>query len=480
MRKIDLTMTETRKYQTIKAVCNGRKTKDRACVELGLSRRQVNRLVLAYREKGKAAFRHGNRDRKPRHAITEENKAIILEKYRAYGDLKPNVVHFCELLAEEDSLLYSDTTVRKVLYQAGFLSPKTQRKTKKRLKKRLKMREKENDGLALLPKAEDFLEMPEKAHPSRPRKKFRGELLQMDASPYKWFGELETHLHVAIDDASGDVVGAYFDHQETLNGYYQVLDQILENEGIPARFLTDKRTVFTYQSKQSKKLEEDTFTQFGYACHQLGIDIKTSSIPQAKGRVERLNQTLQSRLPVDLARLGIVTLEEANRYLKTWMKRFNKTFGGKAKLSVFEEPPKPAQRNLILARVTERTVDAGHHIRFQNRFFLPVEKGQDIYFSRRTKALVIQALDGNSYLNIADKIYQTKELVEHDKHSAEFERPQELKKERRQYIPPQSHPWKLASFKNYLRKIGKSYDQYRAEKENLTQPHTSITYVSTK
>ena len=57
------------------------------------------------------------------------------------------------------------------------------------------------------------------------------------------------------------------------------------------RFLTDKRTVFTYQSKQSKKLEEDTFTQFGYACHQLGIDIKTSSIPQAKGRVEQLNQT---------------------------------------------------------------------------------------------------------------------------------------------------------------------------------------------
>ncbi|VHM42964.1 transposase [Streptococcus pyogenes] len=93
---------------------------------------------------------------------------------------------------------------------------------------------------------------------------------------------------------------------------------------------------------------------------------------------------------------------------------------------------------------------------------------------------MIQALDGNIYLNIADKIYQTKELVEHDKHSAEFERPQKLKKERRQYIPPQSHPWKLASFKNYLRKIGKSYDQYLAEKENLTQPHTSINYVSTK
>lgn len=260
-------MTEVKKYDTIKAVCDGRKTKDRARVELSLSKRQVNRLILAYRENGKAAFRHGNRARKPRHAMTEDVKAIILEKYRAYGELKPNVVHFCELLAEEEGLVYSDTTVRKLLYQAGFISPKTQRKTKKRLKKEMRLREKESDGLALLPRAEDFMEVPEKAHPSRPRKKFRGELVQMDASQYQWFGGLETHLHVAIDDASGDIVGAYFDHQETLKGYYQVLEQILASEGIPARFMTDKRTVFTYQSSQSQKLEANTFTQFAYACH---------------------------------------------------------------------------------------------------------------------------------------------------------------------------------------------------------------------
>ena len=150
-------------------------------------------------------------------------------------------------------------------------------------------------------------------------------------------------------------------------------------------------------------MEEDTFTQFGYACHQLGIAIKTSSIPQAKGRVERLNQTLQSRLPIDLQRHGITSIDQANRYLKGWIKRFNKQFGAKASLSVFEEAPKPAQRNLLLARVSERVIDSGHHIRYQNKFYLPTEGDKEVFFARKTKALVIEAFNGDIYLNIADK-----------------------------------------------------------------------------
>ena len=463
MRKIELTMTETKKYVTIKAVCDGKKSKNRACVELGLSRRQVNRLVIAYQDKGKQAFVHGNRLKQSTQAMPLEIKERIIRKYLDYGDMKPNVVHFCELLAEEEDIHYSDTTVRKILYHAGFLSPKTQRKTKKRLKKEAKKRKLTNEKTSL-PTASDFLEEPEKAHPSRARKKFRGELIQMDASQFFWFGKEESHLHVAIDDASGDIVGAYFDTQETLKGYYHVLEQILATQGIPFQFLTDKRTVFTYASKQSKKLEEDTFTQFGYACHQLGIAIKTSSIPQAKGRVERLNQTLQSRLPIDLQRHGITTIDQANHFLKGWIKRFNKQFGGKTTLSVFEEAPKPAQRNLLLARVSERVVDSGHHIRYQNKFYLPTEGDKEVFFSRKTRALVIEAFNGDIYLNIADKIYATKILQEHEHHSDEFDPFQEKKKERRKYIPPQSHPWKLASFKQYLHKIGKSYEEFQDEK----------------
>ncbi|EHD33374.1 integrase core domain protein [Streptococcus pneumoniae GA11184] len=358
-------MNETKKYLVIKAIAQGKKTKKRACVELNLSERQINRLLLAYQQKGKEAFRHGNRNRKPKHAIPDEIKERILKKYLSYETYKPNVLHFCELLAEEEGIKLSDTTVRKILYKKNILSPKSHRKTKKRVRKQAKLNLNQPLDNPILPTAKDFLEDPKKVHPSRPRKKFAGELIQMDASPHAWFGPETTNLHLAIDDASGNILGAYFDKQETLNAYYHVLEQILANHGIPLQMKTDKRTVFTYQASNSKKMEDDTYTQFGYACHQLGILLETTSIPQAKGRVERLNQTLQSRLPIELERNKIHTLEEANTFLLSYIQTFNEQFGNKTKLSVFEEAPNPSERNLILARLAERVVDSGHHIRFQ-------------------------------------------------------------------------------------------------------------------
>lgn len=125
-------------------------------------------------------------------------------------------------------------------------------------------------------------------------------MVQMDASEFLWFGNEKTHLHIAVDDSTGTLAGAWFDTQETLNGYYHILSQILTDYGIHYQFFTDNRTVFEYNRKGETSVEKDTFTQFGYACKQLGIDIRTSSVPQAKGRVERMNATLQSRLPVRL------------------------------------------------------------------------------------------------------------------------------------------------------------------------------------
>ena len=116
----------------------------------------------------------------------------------------------------------------------------------------------------------------------------------MDATPYEWVPGQIWHLHLAIDDSTGRITGGWFDTQETLNAYYHVFHQILTIYGIPYKFITDRRTVFTYKKKNSPSIDEDTYTQFAYACKQLGVELEASSIPQAKGRVERLNQTLQS------------------------------------------------------------------------------------------------------------------------------------------------------------------------------------------
>ncbi len=106
-------------------------------------------------------------------------------------------------------------------------------------------------------------------------------------------------LHLAIDDATGRITGAWFVVQETLDAYYHVFHQILTSYGIPYKFLTDCRTVLIYKCKNSPSLDEDTYTQFAYACKQLGVELESSSVPQRKGRVERLDQTLQSRLPIE-------------------------------------------------------------------------------------------------------------------------------------------------------------------------------------
>lgn len=96
--------------------------------------------------------------------------------------------------------------------------------------------------------------------------------------------------------------------------------------GIPAMFHTDRRTVFEYKRKDTAFDGDDTYTQFSYACKQLGVDIKTTSVAQAKGRVERLNQTFQSRLPVELRRAHITNIDAANAFLNSYIKKYNKQF----------------------------------------------------------------------------------------------------------------------------------------------------------
>ena len=133
-------------------------------------------------------------------------------------------------------------------------------------------------------------------HPTQPRSKYFGEELQMDASQHVWFGSTKTHLHTAIDDATGMIVAGWFDTQETKNGYYQITKQFLTKYGIPVKIKTDRRTVFEYERKTRRDMAEDTMTQYQHVCQTLGIQLECSSIPQFKSRVERSYGTLQGRL----------------------------------------------------------------------------------------------------------------------------------------------------------------------------------------
>ena len=447
-------MDEQRKYEVIKKLVDEEGNKNRAALTLGISNRHVNRLIKAYKENGKAAFIHGNRGRKPATSTPDNIRQDVLDLYRTkYYDT--NFKHFTELLDRHEGIKLSVSCVTTILESENILSPRVTKQKKKRIKRQLEEERKAAKTNKETEKIQENLVAVEDAHSRRPRCAYFGEMEQMDASPYEWFGGFKSTLHLAVDDATGRITGAWFDMQETLSGYYHIYHQILSRYGIPYSFFTDRRTVFVYKKKKAPDIGEDTCTQFAYACKQLGTKIEYSSVPQAKGRVERMFQTLQSRLPVELRLAGITDIEAANEFLDSYINEFNAKFtlsidGIK---SVFEKQPDEEKINLILAVLTQRKVDSGHCIQFQKKHYRMLDsRSRQIHYRKGTKVMVIQAYDGGLYCCVNDKdIYALDEIPVRAEKSKEFDADTAPDKPKKQYIPAMNHPWRSKNFWKFVK-----------------------------
>lgn len=459
MRGVELRLNEQTKYEVIKELVDHGGNKKRVALKLGITERHVNRLILKYKERGKSGFIHGNRSKKPVSSIDKTlSDTIILLYTTKYQDF--NFSHFRDYLIQEEDIKVSYHCIYTTLKKAGILSPKARKATKKKfikqqLQKDKKLKDKTEKELEVIANHEIALQ---DAHPRQERPKYFGENIEMDGSIHKWFGDKITCLHLAADKATNTIVGAYFDQHETLNGYYNVFHQILTNYGIPAKFTTDNRTVFNYQSLSAEKRtsEKDVLTQFGYACKRLGVEIKTTSVSQAKGLIERDNETFQGRLVNELRINGITTIEAANEYLlTTFIPKFNSKFSMDFKKfgSVFEASPEDEKINYILAILTPRKFDNGNSIKFKNKYYQPYLNGKLKCFKSKTECLVINAFDGSLLVSVDDKVYELEELIKNKTVSENFDNIVELPvKEKKKYIPPMSHPWKLSSFKEQLKK----------------------------
>lgn len=454
MRKVELSLKEKQKYQIIKKLVETNGNKERARIKLGLkSIRQINRLIAGYKQYGKESFIHGNRGRKPKHALTNEFKDEVETLYTSkYFDC--TYTQFTEYLAERENIFLSVSEVGQILREKYILSPRARKITKKNLKKKLITQKETAISKKEISKLQSSLVALEDAHPRQPRCIYFGEEIQTDACIHIWFGNSKTALHAAIDDSTGHVVAAYFDNQETLNGYYNIYYQILTQYGIPYLFKTDKRTVFEYNKKGTTSDEDNTFTQFAYACNQLGTSIETSSIPEFKPRIERLFESFQLRLIPELRLANITTIEEANRFLPAFLDKYNSKFAlciDNTK-SVFEKQPSLQKINLTLAILSRRTVDTGHSICFKRKHYRPVNSvGTPIYFGKGTKCMVIEAFDKSLYVTVEDSIFALEEIPEVQACSQNFDEilPTEPKKI---YIPRMTHPFKRDSFEKFAEK----------------------------
>jgi len=240
---MELNINQMERYKIIKDFSDGKITRKVAAIKLNCSERNVKYLKNRYLNEGKNGFVHKNTGRIPVNKMdkTTQNKVIAL--YKEYEGF--NFSHF---LDENPNIKLSNKTVSRILNDIGIISPKAHKEKKKEIE-----------------------------HPLRPRKKYFGELIQMDASELDWFNtNKKQHLHLAVDDATNTIVGGWFDIQETTKGYIDCLYNILINYGTPKCFYTDNRT--TFEIKRAGK-SIDANIQFKRICTNLGIEIKTTSVP---------------------------------------------------------------------------------------------------------------------------------------------------------------------------------------------------------
>jgi len=272
---------------------------------IDLSLRQVRRLLAAYRKEGAAALAHGNRGRKPHHALNEGQRKQVLELAQStYAGC--NTQHFTELLCEREGIALARSSVRRILLEAGIRSPRKRR--------------------------------PPKHRSRRERYPEEGMLLQIDGSRHDWLEGRGSWLSLigAIDDATGKVPHALFREQEDAQGYFLLLRQVVTGYGIPMALYHDCHGIFERSKKEPETLEEQLEgrrkpTQFGRLMEELGITSIPSCSPQARGRIERLWGTFQDRLVSELRLAGVTTIEEANRVLWDFLPRYSQKFAIPAK-----------------------------------------------------------------------------------------------------------------------------------------------------
>jgi len=343
---ISLTREQHDRLDTINRANAGFITVREAAEKLGLSERQVQRLKKEVQENGPAALVHKNSNRTPAHALSEQTKKKILEIRKKPGYKESNFKHFQELLAVNHEIGISYSALSRLLKAEAISSPKKRRRYK--------------------------------PHRRRKRRPQAGSLVQVDASPYDWLGIGEPlALHGAIDDATGQVTGLYLCKHECLLGYHMILRRMVSVFGVPDALYADRHTIFRSPNEDKAKAVDAPpgikihETQLGRAMSELGVQIIAARSAQAKGRIERLWGTLQSRLPVEFAILGIKEIDAANAFLRSYIFTFNSEFAVEPQDRDNAFLPLEEGKNLdhILCLKEERTLDSGQVFSYKGKRF---------------------------------------------------------------------------------------------------------------
>lgn len=382
-----------------------------AAIELGLSLRQVRRLYKRYKANGitaLASLRRGKPSNNKLAKITQVRVTEIVTNplYTGFG---PTLM--AEKLEELHNIKISHETVRQLMIQNEVWSTTKEKRPV--------------------------------IHQQRQRRARAGELVQIDGSPHAWFegrGE-RCDLLVFIDDATGRTYGMFVE-SETTAGYMQATLEYIKLYGKPLAMYSDKHSIFRINNGHGTRKEN--FTQFGRALEELDIDLIFANSPQAKGRVERANKTLQDRLIKEMRLAGINNIAEGNKFLSKYWDKHNKRF------AVLARCPEDAHRKIgleidlegILCHKEERTITKNLEFQFENKIY-QVMTEKPCKSLIKAKVTVIRRQNGALSFEIKGKPLRVQKYSEQMSSG-----PEVSSKELERYVKPPrnrkvsiNHPW---------------------------------------
>ena len=412
-RLLEMSAKELSRLEVMQRLSRKQMSQKEAGTILSLSVRQIKRLLKAYRHKGAAGLVSKHRGRKGNNRLSEEVKKralnLLKTKYRGFG---PTLAH--EKLVEKEKLKLSDESVRQLMIAEDLWKA---RKAKK-----------------------------ETVHQLRERRACFGELVQIDGSPHDWFeGRADPCvLLVFIDDATGKLVQLLFVESESFFSYCQAAEGYFKRCGKPVAFYSDKNSIFRVNVPSVGS--GDALTQFGRAMLELDIEIICANTPQAKGRVERVIQTLQDRLPKEMRLRGIHSQEAGNAYLPEFIQDFNQRFREEPRSDVNAHRPLTAKEDLarILTWQETRSLSKNLTLQFYKTVY-QIQTKRPSYALR--KAQVTVCLDAQEQFTI---LYNGKSLPYAIYHSQAKQADivpaklldRALQKPRLPTQPAPDHPWR--------------------------------------
>lgn len=396
-----------------------------AATMLGLSLRQVKRLIRAFRKQGPTGLISKQRGKPSNHQLPKKTKLKAKRLLKArYSDFGPTLAQ--EKLSELHGLKLSVETVRQLMIELNLWKPRRARKAR--------------------------------IHQLRARRSCLGELVQIDGSPHDWFEGRAPRctLLVFIDDATSRLMHLQFAQTETTFAYFDAMRDYLCLHGKPQSLYSDKFSVFRPTRKEI--LAGEAITQFARAMRELDIEIICANTPQAKGRVERVNQTLQDRLVKEMRLRGINSIEEANRYLPRFIESFNEKFAVVAASNSNAHRPLLGREDLkqILVIKEGRVLSKNLTLSYNRVIYQIVAKRPNYTMRRATVEVCENSLGEITILYKGKKLdyqihhKQPRQSEVKDSKQIAMEGFKPVKKKGKKYIPPSDHAWRKFRLKGSL------------------------------